>query len=115
MDVQSWLRKQLEEASPDLLRVMVQDFAAALMGAEADALCAHPTAALARAGQHQKLRMPEPRLHLSARGSASARVRVRVFRSRRMRGACHMAIPVTTSTGMTRKRTTSRSWASRGA
>jgi transposase-like protein len=39
MDVTSWLRKQLEQASPDLLRVMVQDFAEALMGAEADALC----------------------------------------------------------------------------
>ena len=39
MDVQSWLRKQLEEASPDLLRAMVQEFAEALMGAEADALC----------------------------------------------------------------------------
>jgi hypothetical protein len=39
MDVSSWLRKQLEKASPDLLRVMVQDFAEALMGAEADALC----------------------------------------------------------------------------
>src|SRR6266508_3228035 len=42
MDVQSWLRKQLEQASPDLLRVMVQDFAEALMGAEADALCGAP-------------------------------------------------------------------------
>ena len=39
MDVNVWLRKQLEEASPDLLRVMVQDFAEALMGADADALC----------------------------------------------------------------------------
>jgi len=39
MDVQSWLRKQLEEASPDLLRAMVREFAEALMGAEADALC----------------------------------------------------------------------------
>jgi hypothetical protein len=39
MDVQSWLRKQLEKASPDLLRAMVQDFAEALMGTEADALC----------------------------------------------------------------------------
>jgi transposase-like protein len=39
MDVSVWLRKQLEEASPDLLRAMVQDFAEALMGAEADALC----------------------------------------------------------------------------
>jgi putative transposase len=39
MDISSWLRKQLEQASPDLLRAMVQDFAEALMGAEADALC----------------------------------------------------------------------------
>jgi transposase-like protein len=39
MDLQGWLRKQLEQASPDLLRSMVQDFAEALMSAEADALC----------------------------------------------------------------------------
>ncbi len=39
MDVTRWLRKQLEQASPDLLRAMVQEFAEALMGAEADALC----------------------------------------------------------------------------
>ncbi len=39
MDITSWLRKQLEQASPDLLRAMVQDFVEALMGAEADALC----------------------------------------------------------------------------
>ena len=39
MDVSCWLRKQLEEASPDLLRAMVEDFAKALMSAEADALC----------------------------------------------------------------------------
>jgi putative transposase len=42
MDVQSWLRKQLEQASPDLLRAMVRDFAEALMGAEADAICGAP-------------------------------------------------------------------------
>ena len=42
MDVSGWLRKQLEEASPDLLRAMVQDFAEALMGAEVDALCGAP-------------------------------------------------------------------------
>src|SRR6266702_4750742 len=42
MDVGGWLRKQLEQASPDLLRAMVQDFAEALMGAEADALCGAP-------------------------------------------------------------------------
>src|SRR5260370_38429260 len=39
MDVSGWLCKQLEEASPDLLRVMVKDFAEALMSADADAVC----------------------------------------------------------------------------
>ena len=39
MDVSGWLRKQLEDASPDLLRAMARDFAEALMGAEVDALC----------------------------------------------------------------------------
>ncbi len=39
MEVAGWLRKQLAQASPDLLREMVQDFAEALMGAEAEALC----------------------------------------------------------------------------
>jgi putative transposase len=42
MDISEWLRKQLEQASPDLLRAMVQAFAEALMGAEADALCGAP-------------------------------------------------------------------------
>jgi transposase-like protein len=39
MDVSSWLRKQLEEASPDLLRAMVKEMAEALMSADADAVC----------------------------------------------------------------------------
>jgi len=39
MDLLGWLRKQLAEAEPDLLREMVKTFAEALMGAEADALC----------------------------------------------------------------------------
>jgi putative transposase len=39
MDVSGWLRKQLEEAHPDLLRVMVKDFAEALISADADAVC----------------------------------------------------------------------------
>src|SRR2546422_4091811 len=42
MELSSWLRKRLEQASPDVLRAMVQDFAEALMGAEADALCGAP-------------------------------------------------------------------------
>ena len=39
MEVSGWLRKQLESASPDLLRAMVKDMAEALMSAEAEALC----------------------------------------------------------------------------
>ena len=39
MDLLAWLRKQLAEAGPDLLREMVRTFAESLMGAEADALC----------------------------------------------------------------------------
>ena len=42
MDLLGWLRKQLAEAEPDLLREMVKTFAEALMGAEADALCGAP-------------------------------------------------------------------------
>jgi Transposase, Mutator family len=38
MDIGDWLRKQLEEAHPDLLRATVKDFAEALMSAEAEAL-----------------------------------------------------------------------------
>ncbi len=41
-NLSGWLRKQLEEASPDLLRAMVEDFADALMGAEVGALCGAP-------------------------------------------------------------------------
>jgi hypothetical protein len=33
MDASGWLRKQLEEAHPDLLRAIVRDFAEALLGA----------------------------------------------------------------------------------
>jgi putative transposase len=39
MDVSGWLRKELEEASPDLLRAMVKEMAEALMSADADAVC----------------------------------------------------------------------------
>jgi putative transposase len=39
IDAVTWLRKRLEEESPDLLREMVQGVAEALMSAEADAIC----------------------------------------------------------------------------
>jgi putative transposase len=39
IDVTGWLEERLAQASPDLLRSMVQTFAEALMGAEADAVC----------------------------------------------------------------------------
>jgi putative transposase len=39
MDLSTWLRKQLEESEPDLLRDIVQEMAEALMSADADAAC----------------------------------------------------------------------------
>ncbi|WP_114797490.1 IS256 family transposase [Gaiella occulta] len=39
MDVSVWLRKQLQEAHPDLLRAMVKEMAEAMMSADADAVC----------------------------------------------------------------------------
>ena len=39
LDMSGWSHEQLEQASPDLLRSMVQVFAEALMGAQADAIC----------------------------------------------------------------------------
>jgi len=42
MDVNEWLRKQLEETDPDLLREMVQTFAELLMSADADEACGAP-------------------------------------------------------------------------
>ncbi len=42
MDVNEWLRKQLEAADPDLLREMVRAFAETLMSADADETCGAP-------------------------------------------------------------------------
>ena len=39
MDLQAWLRKQMSQTDPDLLREMVQSFSEALMDAEVDSLC----------------------------------------------------------------------------
>jgi putative transposase len=39
LDALDWLRKQLEQDDPDLLREMVKSFAERLMSAEADAVC----------------------------------------------------------------------------
>lgn len=39
MDPLEWLRKQLEEGDPDLLREMIRGFSETLMSAEVDALC----------------------------------------------------------------------------
>ena len=39
MDLARIAGENLEQAGPDLLRAMVQTFAQALMGAEADAIC----------------------------------------------------------------------------
>src|SRR6187397_1640820 len=39
IDLPAWMTEQLSQASPDLLRQMVQTFAEALMSADADAVC----------------------------------------------------------------------------
>jgi putative transposase len=39
MDALAWLRRQLEDADPDLLRSMVSTFAETLMNAEVNAIC----------------------------------------------------------------------------
>ena len=39
IDLPSWMAEQLSQASPDLLRNMIQTFAEALMSADADAVC----------------------------------------------------------------------------
>ena len=39
IDLPGWMAEQLSQASPDLLRAMVQTFAEALMSADADAVC----------------------------------------------------------------------------
>jgi putative transposase len=39
MDLSDWLRKQLEDAEPDLLRDIVEEMAEALMGADVDVTC----------------------------------------------------------------------------
>jgi putative transposase len=54
IDVSGWLEEQLAQASPDLLRSMVQTFAEALMGAEADAVCG--AAYGERSGERQNTR-----------------------------------------------------------
>src|SRR3954454_1855763 len=39
IDLSGWMAEQLSQASPDLLRQMVQTFAEALMSADADVVC----------------------------------------------------------------------------
>ena len=39
IDLPGWMAEQLSQASPDLLRVMIQTFVEALMSADADAVC----------------------------------------------------------------------------
>ncbi|KAA1003472.1 IS256 family transposase, partial [Pseudonocardia sp. EV170527-09] len=38
-DVAGWVNDRLADASPDLLRAMIKQFAETLMAAEADAMC----------------------------------------------------------------------------
>ena len=50
IDLPAWMTEQLSQASPDLLRQMVQTFAEALMSADADAVCEPATRSAARTG-----------------------------------------------------------------
>ena len=51
IDLSGWLSEQLVEASPDLLRQMITTFVAALLGAEADAVCVAEYGVRSRAAQ----------------------------------------------------------------
>jgi putative transposase len=67
VDLARLVGENLEQASPDLLRAMVQTFAEALMGAEADALCGAPYGQVSedrvhyRNGYRPRTRSVEPR------------------------------------------------------
>jgi hypothetical protein len=50
IELPSWMAEQLSQASPDLLRQMVQIFAEALMSADADVVCGLLTGSAARTG-----------------------------------------------------------------
>ena len=63
IDLPGWMAEQLSQASPDLLRAMLQTFAEALMSADLDAVCG--------AGYGQ--RDPDRRKHpQGSRGTPSA-------------------------------------------
>jgi hypothetical protein len=64
---------------------------------------------------HNRPRLSHVDVTFPRPGSASGPGLLTLFRSRRMRGACHIAVPVKTSTGRTMNRTASWSCVSRGA
>jgi hypothetical protein len=59
-DVSGWLDERLAAASPDLLRVMVKQFAETLMSTEADTVCgAVPVSGLGHPGGQRRAGHPE--------------------------------------------------------
>ena len=62
IDLSGWLSEQLAQASPDLLRAMVQTFVEALMGAEADAVCGAAYGERSDGADQHPQRLPAPGL-----------------------------------------------------
>jgi hypothetical protein len=59
--IDPFLSEQLEQASPDMLRQMLQTFITALMGAEAESVCGAEWAGELRSGELPQ-RLPPPQL-----------------------------------------------------
>ena len=66
VDPASFLREQLDSASPDVLRDMVKTFADAVMSAEADAICGAPYGMRVACHEDGTGPLPRPRDHRAA-------------------------------------------------
>ena len=62
IDLPGWMAEQLSQASPDLLRAMLQTFAEALMSADADAVCGAGYGQRNPDRTNTPQRLPAPRL-----------------------------------------------------
>jgi hypothetical protein len=71
IDLPGWMAEQLSQASPDLLRNMIQTFAEALMSADADAVCG---AGYGHRSTERTLRSGSPLQNASSRLDRSARL-----------------------------------------
>ena len=62
IDLPGWMTEQLSQASPDLLRSMIQMFAEALMSADADAVCGAGLRSTQPGPEEHSQRLSAPRL-----------------------------------------------------